>query len=280
MTSSTPAYQFPCPLAAISNLNRTSSVCFCARHDGRGGGGGSRWESRTRNRQHRFGFAEEFRASGRERDAGFGSGDAANKRNWWSDDEPSGEYGFGDDDEDFDGFGALEGSIGFSWIFKVLKAFGWMVPAVIVSTLSGGNGGTNTIFMALALPLAQSAFSLLLDTFSGGTSSYDRRRPKPPTRTKKQQPYATTDVRRRGGGEEKAENENEATTKQSFGGWDELDDYHPRVANEAPEKMSRVRNQDEGKLGRRRGNRKNETSLLLRLLMAIFPPLGSWRKLL
>lgn len=220
MSSTTPAYQFPAPLTVISTLNRTSSgsiCCFCARHEGRGG---SRWEGRTRNSRPRFEFAEEFRAKGVEKGTGFKFGDGAKKRTWWSDDGASGDYGFEDKDEDFGGFAALDGSIAISWIFKLLKAFGWMVPAVMISMFFGGNEGSNTMLMALALPLAQSAFSLLIDTFSGGTPSHDGRRPKS-TRTKKQRPHPSANVRRRGV-EQKVNNEKEVRTEQPFGGWDEI----------------------------------------------------------
>ncbi|CAH9106543.1 unnamed protein product [Cuscuta epithymum] len=228
MSTITPVHnQFLAPLTAISILNRTSSTsvcCFCARHGGHRGG--SRWESEARSNQLRFRFEEDFLAKGGQRDADFGFGKAPKKRSWWSDDEPFGGNGFEDDDEDedFQGFGAKEGSIGVSWIFKILRAFGWMVPPVVISSLLLGESG-NTIVMALALPLAQTALSLVIDTFfSRRTSSYKRQRQKASTGTKKkkqQQPYAARDIRMRG--VQNSRNGNDVRTKQDFGGWDELD---------------------------------------------------------
>ncbi|CAH9051779.1 unnamed protein product [Cuscuta europaea] len=124
MSTITPVHnQFLAPFTAISILNRTSSTsvcCFCARHGGHRGG--SRWESKARSNQQRFRFEEDFLANGGQRDADFGFGKAVKQRSWWSDDEPFGGNGFEDDDEDededFGGFGAKEGSIGVSWIFK------------------------------------------------------------------------------------------------------------------------------------------------------------------
>ncbi|XP_019192980.1 PREDICTED: uncharacterized protein LOC109187265 [Ipomoea nil] len=272
-------------LTTTALLNRTSSstvCCFSARNGGRSGG--SRWESRTGNGQQRFRFdEEELRANGGEKDAEFGFGAATKQRIWWSDDDSSRGDGFDDEYEDFEGFGELEGSIGFSWIFKVLQAFGWMVPAVLVSMLLGT--GTNTIIMALVLPLAQSSLSLIMDAFSG--TSYDRARPK--SRTRKR-PYARAKANARtregeqntqsgkgvrGYGSNDVSNEKEAKTTQNFGGWDELDNPGTTSANKTP-KTTRLRS--EGKLSRRIS--KKETPLLLRLLIAVFPFLGSWTKVL
>ncbi|XP_031104802.1 uncharacterized protein LOC116009806 isoform X3 [Ipomoea triloba] len=268
-------------------LNRTSSItvcCFSSRNGGRSGG--SRWDSRAGNGQQRFRFdEEELRANGGEKDAEFGFGAATKQRIWWSDDDSSRGDSFDDEDEDFEGFGELEGSIGFSWIFKVLQAFGWMVPAVLVSMLLGT--GTNTIVMALALPLAQSALSLIMDAFSG--TSYDRARPKSRTR-KRSYARAKTNARTREGEQNTqngkgargyGSNEKEAKTTQNFGGWDELDNPGTTSANKTPKTTpaqdpNKARLRNEGKLSRRIS--KKETPLLLRLLIAVFPFLGSWTK--
>lgn len=120
MVTTTHTLQFLTPFTTAALLNRTSSssvCCFSARNGGRSGG--SSWESRTGNGQQRFRFDEELRANGGEKDAEFGFGAATKQRVWWSDDNSSWEDGYDDEDEDFEGFGELEGSIGFSWIFKV-----------------------------------------------------------------------------------------------------------------------------------------------------------------
>lgn len=179
---------------------------------------------------------------------------------------------------------------------QVLQAFGWMVPAVLVSMLLGT--GTNTIIMALALPLAQSALSLIMDTFSG--TPYNRARPKSRTR-KRTYARAKTNARTREGEQNTQSgkgvrgygswvrsndvpNEKEAKTTQSFGGWDELDNPATASANKTPkttpaQEPNKTRQQwSEGKLSRRIS--KKETPLLLRLLIAVFPFLGSWTKVL
>ncbi|KAF8394214.1 hypothetical protein HHK36_020421 [Tetracentron sinense] len=180
----------------------------------------------------------------------------------------------------------------------VFRAFGWMLPAIILSMLLGN--GPNAFIMALALPLGQSVLSLAINKVWGRT----RDSPKPRYRTKKK-PFAraTSNVETI---KEEQQEENSETNKgkgsyqswvvaddgsvkkegqhvPSFGGWDELDRQR-EIGKEPKRRPSRTtggspRQQVEkkGKLSRRRRNR--DTPLLLRLLIAVFPFLGSWTKI-
>ena len=167
-----------------------------------------------------------------------------------------------------------------------------MVPAIAISLLLGT--GPNAFFMALVLPLAQSAVAFATDTFWGRS----RGGPRPKPKTKKK-PFVRTesDIGMR---EEREDTEsgkvrenyqswsasNDVSTKrcdkrpQNFGGWDELDkrmgsfNAPKRALNQ---KANEPRPQKKGKLSRR--VRSRDTPLLMRLLIAVFPFLGSWTKL-
>ncbi|XP_060186325.1 uncharacterized protein LOC132615732 [Lycium barbarum] len=217
---------------------------------------------------------------------GFGS----SKRIWWSDDDD--EYDVEDDEEEearfVDGFGAVEGSIGFAWVIKVFRAFGWMLPAIIMSAVLGT--GTNTIIMAIALPLAQSALSLLMDAIWGWSDEGPRSKYK-----KKKRRYARAasnpGIRmgkgqntRNGKGDYQSSNgasdRKNSGSNLNFGGWDELDNHGMEREQKKPinRRPAQPRQLTDGKLSKRIGRR--ETPLLLRLLFAVFPFLGSWTKLL
>lgn len=171
----------------------------------------------------------------------------------------------------------------------MIRAFGWMLPAIAISVLLGT--GPNAVIMALALPLGQTALSLAIDKVWGRTSN----RAKPRYQTKKR---PSSQAARNTGMNEEKRGENKdyegretyksqvgapedsvknSKTASSFGGWDELD--KEGVANKIPRRGpdGAPRQQKKGKLSRRRNQ---ETPLLLRLLIAVFPLLGSWTKLL
>ncbi|KAI7980298.1 hypothetical protein LOK49_Contig170G00012 [Camellia lanceoleosa] len=296
-SATSPSSPQPLPILLTKNpriLNNTSrrSTVYGDRHVG--------------EKRFRFNLNDEF-VTGDE-DDGFG----AKKRVWWSDDSID-----IDDDDDEEGFGVFGESIDASWVFKVLNAIGWMLPAIIISLLLGT--GPNTFFMALVLPIAQSAVSLVTDTFWGRSSgSTEAKR-----RTKKKKPFARAenDIRMNGEnkntesgnirenyarptsdtrmnrGDEDAESGNVRENYQSwvaandistktrdkrapgFGGWDELD---KRMGSykipKSAQSVNKPKQQKKGKLSRRVRNR--DTPLLLRLIIAVFPFLGSWTKLL
>lgn len=176
-------------------------------------------------------------------------------------------------------------------ILQILQAFGWMIPAVAVSLLMGT--GPNSIIMALALPLAQSAFSLAADTLWGRADGTPRTKSK-----RKKRPYAGSPGRSRARKEKEARTQKrkeagnykswfegnnnsakESGYRQDFGGWDELDntvraDKDPRVAPSKKEEEPEVN--ERFKISRRTNG---DTPLVMRLLIAMFPFLGFWTKL-
>ncbi|XP_047256370.1 uncharacterized protein LOC107850311 isoform X3 [Capsicum annuum] len=176
---------------------------------------------------------------------------------------------------------------------QVLRAFGWMLPAIIMSAVIGT--GTDTIIMALVLPLAQSALSLAMDTIWGWSDEVPRSKSK-----KKKRPYARAASNpgiRMGKGQNTrngkgvtdyqswaasncASDRNNSGSTLNCGGWDELDNHGMEGQHIMPlnQRRAEPRQWTDGKLSKRIGRR--ETLLLLRLLIAVFPFFGSWTKLL
>ncbi|XP_050239191.1 uncharacterized protein LOC126688516 [Quercus robur] len=208
------------------------------------------------------------------------------KRRWWSDDSsysPETEEGPG---------GIFEEVIDSFWIFKVFTSYGWALPAIIASWLLAT--GPKAFLMALALPLGQSALSFAFDKLWGKTQSKTKRRSR-----MRRKPAASTASSVEMGAEEQGESQETRKGKvgyqswivgndgsasngggdaPKFGGWDDLD--RSRSAWRASRKTggSRKTPTDNGKLSGK--VRKSDTPLLLRLLIAVFPFLGSWTKIL
>ncbi|KAK4798512.1 hypothetical protein SAY86_030838 [Trapa natans] len=219
---------------------------------------------------------------------GFGLGleddgfDGENQRTWWSDGDDD-EFGF-DEDDTF-------------WLIKIFRSFGWMLPAIGISLLLGS--GSNTFIMALAVPLGQTVISFAFNKLWGFTmerpkpkvraktrktpssrSSNDARRnvgkekggPRPRPRGSYQSWVSGDGLKRRGKGEGEGER---------FGGWDDLDgntktyDYSTRTSGGKEEGSGEKLKA--GKLSR--VGRVRERPLLIRLLIAAFPFLGSWMRL-
>ncbi|XP_077249512.1 uncharacterized protein LOC143889214 [Tasmannia lanceolata] len=207
------------------------------------------------------------------------------KRNWWSDDST-------ELDEDSDLFDQQPWDN--IWFFKVLKPYGWMLPAIIISMLL--TTGPKAFLMALALPLGQSALSLAFDKLWGKA----RGGPKPKAKTRRK-PFAraSSDIEWEMGEEEEnseskgmpgyqswVATDNGVVEKgekgvdqrrPSFGGWDELDRRGAAAKGPTRRAPRTVGGQKKGKLTRRGRNR--DVPLLLRLLIAVFPFLGSWTKI-
>ncbi|KAB5512071.1 hypothetical protein DKX38_029099 [Salix brachista] len=178
---------------------------------------------------------------------------------------------------------------------RVIKAFGWMIPAVAVSFLLGTDN-PNAFLMALAVPLGQTALSLVLDKVWGTTSTNPKRRSRTKTRkkpfarasskTKKTEPkageYKTNE--QKGSYQSWVAAADGGSTKKNtsrapgFGGWDDLDKASYKAAGRRSQKGDERPKQNEGKLSRRR--RVRDRPLLLRLLIAVFPFLDSWSKFL
>ncbi|MCD7467506.1 hypothetical protein HAX54_004974 [Datura stramonium] len=152
--------------------------------------------------------------------------------------------------------------------------------------------GTNTIIMALVLPLAQSALSLVMDAIWGWSVEGPRYKYK-----KKRRDYARAasnpgirmgkgENTRNGKGVRDYQSSNGAPDRKksrstlNFGGWDELDNHGMEGQQKKPlnQRPAEPKQWTDGKLSKRIGRR--ETPFLLRLLIAVFPFLGSWTKLM
>ncbi|KAD7477922.1 hypothetical protein R6Q59_026481 [Mikania micrantha] len=199
---------------------------------------------------------------------------------------------FEDDDDDSNQWlDILEDFIDGVWIFKVFRSFGWMLPAIISSLLL--TSGPKAFLMALAIPMGQSALSMLFQTVWGRPRNKTRRRGKskrrkpsqPPPRAasymdvdEEQEEYVEKGRKRATGyqtwvaGDNGSSDNKTNGSSSSFGGWEELDGRKTRSNKDGNRKQSMS--------GMSRRVKRNETPLLLRLLIAVFPFLGSWTKLL
>ncbi|KAL5542455.1 hypothetical protein UlMin_010165 [Ulmus minor] len=204
------------------------------------------------------------------------------KRRWWSDQSPK---------IDDDPAGFFEEAIDSFWILKVFRSYGWTFPVIIVSWLLAS--GPKAFLMALALPLGQSALSLAYDKLWGRT----KRRPKRKSRMRRK-PFSRTvndaeveeededeelGSRKRTMGYQSWAVGNEGPVNkggqdaQSFGGWDDLERAKSAQRSSRMNGRSGRTGGEKGKLSRR--EKKSDTPLLLRLLIAFFPFLGSWTKM-
>lgn len=195
-----------------------------------------------------------------------------------------------------DPFDSLPG-IFFCLSVQVVGSYGWMLPFIIISTVLAT--GPKAFLMALALPFGQSVTSLVLKKLWSITQNSPKRR----VRTKKK-PLASTSGnvvnddkeqdKSRGSRKRKmgyqswvdgngVSVDKDVQDSPKFGGWDELDGIEEFGAGSmqrmsAQTARSSLRTPVKGKLSRRR--RKGDIPLLLRLLIAVFPFLGSWSKML
>ncbi|MBA0561317.1 hypothetical protein Golob_018158 [Gossypium lobatum] len=179
----------------------------------------------------------------------------------------------------------------------IFRAFGWMLPAIAISLLLGT--GPNAFIMALAVPLGQSALSLVFDKVSGRTSESWKSAPRRKTKKKQFTRAAANNTRTNKGKQEPNKTGGEKESYSSwlntdgglqdkggqrvpkYGGWDQLDDQvetqkraKSRKGNGAPKQRK------EDKFSRVGRDRVRDTPLLLRLLIAVFPFLGSWTRFL
>lgn len=187
------------------------------------------------------------------------------------------------------------------WAVQVFKSYGWTLPPIIFSLLL--NSGPKAFLMALALPLGQSIISLALEKLWG---TPERRPKKRRTRSKtRKRPFYSTETRvqeeeeeeERGSGEGKGkmgygyqswevgsnggEVRKEGKSGTSFGGWEDLDgvgSQRKAKSGVRGKKQSNTSSMEKGKLSWRA--KKSDTPLLLRLLIAVFPFLGSWTRML
>ncbi|KAF5204218.1 transmembrane protein [Thalictrum thalictroides] len=252
----------------------------------------SYWDSNAesfRSNRFKFNFDDELSDEDEYDNYDFKWGESP-KRKWWSDDDDNSERGAG----------VVEEVIDRVWFFKVLRSFGWLLPAIMMSMLLAT--GPKAFLMALALPLGQSALSFAIDKVFGRIQDKPKSRPRPKSKRK---PFARAasyvevneeELDESSGSSEARQGyqswvatedgpvkQNVDQRKPSFGGWDELD------RRQRSEKATTRRRRptagvpprqgvEKAKMSRR--GRRREAPLLLRLLISVFPFLGSWTKLL
>ncbi|MBA0756715.1 hypothetical protein Gogos_021085 [Gossypium gossypioides] len=180
---------------------------------------------------------------------------------------------------------------------QIFRAFGWMLPAIAISLLLGT--GPNAFIMALAVPLGQSALSLVFDKVSGRTNESWKSAPRRKTKKKQFTRAAANNTRTNKGKQEPNKTGGEKESYSSwlntdgglqdkggqrvpkYGGWDQLDDQvetQKRATSQKGNGAPKQRKEDKfNRVGR---DRVRDTPLLLRLLIAVFPFLGSWTRFL
>ncbi|KAI4345941.1 hypothetical protein L6164_013026 [Bauhinia variegata] len=240
-----------------------------------------RWDSNAENvRSRKFDFNFRGRNETDDDEEEEKVDDFGKKRRWWSDESPGME-------QETSGF--WEEAVDSLWIFEVFRSFGWTLPVILLSWLLFN--GPNAFLLALVLPLGQSALQLAFEKLWGNAES--KPKPKPRMRRKRSTRAATgkqeeqeVTPKARGG---KASyqswmNENNGSVNRGnrdasgFGGWEDLDRSGPATGTSRVMDGAQRTPMEEGKLSRR--ERKRDTPLFLRLLIALFPFLGSWTKML
>ncbi|KAJ3693903.1 hypothetical protein LUZ60_009383 [Juncus effusus] len=230
-------------------------------------------------RRGRFGRGSERGVEGEGAREGFGREE---KRRWWSDKK---DYDFDDDEEEEEddiGFEFLDEDESFwdkIWIFKVFKSYGYVLPVIIISTVL--STGPKAFLMALAIPLGQSAISFAIDSI-WGKKTRDGFKPRSKTRRR---PFRRGDNnnnnksngynRRKGSYQSWVSSDQggvyDESKKSGLGGWDELDREREERVNGNGETVTKLS---------KRGRRYNEVPMFMRLLVAVFPFLGSWFRIL
>ncbi|RWR96034.1 hypothetical protein CKAN_02539900 [Cinnamomum micranthum f. kanehirae] len=179
------------------------------------------------------------------------------------------------------------------WLVQVFRSYGWMLPTIIISMLLAT--GPKAFLMALALPLGQTAISLAVDKLWGTTRDAPRRtskaRKKPFARAAspagREDSMSYSDGKERSGFQSWVETVDEVVEKDAnphglrFGGWDALDrrgESSNGSASQTKGKSPRLQPEKKGKLTR--GGRYTGVPLFIRLLIAVFPFLGSWTRIL
>ncbi|KAL4190945.1 hypothetical protein AMTRI_Chr07g78380 [Amborella trichopoda] len=177
-------------------------------------------------------------------------------------------------------------------LVQVFRAFGWMLPAIILSMLLAT--GPKAFLMAMALPLSQTALSFAVDKLWGKNQVNSRSKPR--SRSPRSRPFSTSTTsssnyanrehvtsekkeKSEAGGDESWGPEGSCQggqRRQRFGGWEDLEN-EPAAKPPPQKKVVPLNAQKKTKFVRRVGNR--EVPLLWRLLVAVFPFLGSWGKI-
>ncbi|KAG5560492.1 hypothetical protein RHGRI_003718 [Rhododendron griersonianum] len=194
------------------------------------------------------------------------------QRRWWYDYSPRDQ-----------GPGILEEFIDSIWIIKVFGSYFPLLPAFLVSMLLAT--GPTAFLLSLALLIVQSAFTFAFKKLWGEIQNNPKRKNKSKRKARvntasnvefeeeetKWAQKGRTGYRSWVGRDDFPVNEDHRNPS-TFGGWDDLD-----RTKEFDMKYSR-RSAVKGKFSRR--EREREMPLLLRLLVAVFPFLASWTKML
>lgn len=175
---------------------------------------------------------------------------------------------------------------------QIFKSYGWTLPIILASWLLAT--GPKALLMTLAIPLGQSALALAFEKLWGRSESKPRRkyrmRRKPRTANgnrveeEPEENPKTNKGKKTGYQSWVVENNGSVGTDRGnreapgFGGWDELERSRPATRSSRAMGGSQRMPTEAGRLSRR--ERKSDTPLLLRLLIAVFPFLGSWTKML
>ncbi|KAG7623972.1 hypothetical protein AtNW77_Chr3g0159021 [Arabidopsis thaliana] len=216
------------------------------------------------------------------RDEGFAPfefGNRKKKRPWWLDDD--------DDDDDNDDW-MNEEEEDWSMVFEVFRTLSWMLAPIGISLLLGTD--SNAGVMALAVPLVQSVLSLVVSKVWSRPSIRSMKRSRRDTfsRSASVSSGRTRKARQGGnmrGGVDKGGykswivgDDDSNSMGTGYGGWDDLDTLREIRNDNLLNENVRPKQQFERKATRRW--RVKEKPLLLRMLIAAFPFLGSWTKLL
>nr|GMD05277.1 uncharacterized protein LOC109176136 isoform X1 [Ipomoea batatas]GMD48880.1 uncharacterized protein LOC109176136 isoform X1 [Ipomoea batatas]GMD74442.1 uncharacterized protein LOC109176136 isoform X1 [Ipomoea batatas]GME10238.1 uncharacterized protein LOC109176136 isoform X1 [Ipomoea batatas] len=180
------------------------------------------------------------------------------------------------------------------WAVQVFQSYGWTFIPILLSILI--SSGLKAFLMALALPVGQSVLTFSFQKLWAVALNKPRRKNK--KRPRNRTPI-NNNVRRKGQRpstrngktgyrpgttrvyDSPSRNDQDAPT---FGGWDELIDQRRDFSMEPPMTSPRPSvgpsrtATEKGKLNR--SGRENGAPLLLRLLIAVFPFLSSWTKML
>lgn len=277
---------FPCLLSPNSSNSKIqflpfpSNTVFCRTYGSCAVSGSHHDGGRVR-----YSFKDDLDVEGDDLHDDFGFSSGAKQRAWWSDDNDYDDWEVEDDEE--------------PWIFMVFRAFGWMLPAVAISLLLGTS--SNAFLMALVVPLGQSVLSFAIDKVWGQNTTKSSAK----TRSRKR-PFARAAAARNMKTSGKKEEENMPGERRNdykswvssdagsynkdrhniprYGGWDELDKQtetrNPKKEKMPPSKKANKSQKQQKKYKFSQIGRVRDRPLLLRLLIAVFPLLGSWTKLL
>ncbi|KAL3506282.1 hypothetical protein ACH5RR_031664 [Cinchona calisaya] len=190
----------------------------------------------------------------------------------------------------------LEDYIDSIWIFKVFRSYGWLFPFILISILLAT--GLKAFLMALALPIGQSTFSFAIQRMWGGKENRPKRKTKTKYRSRARFSRTAKGMKeRRVGtqGKKKAKmgyqswvpglddsNDPVAKNGPTFGGWDELvsgREFDVGSSSSSGQWVDSSQKSPSEKSRSSMRTRETDAPLLLRLLIAVFPFLGSWTKM-